>query len=161
MANPMFVPDAQQIESAQQLEAMVKRPKKRKSRSVGPSKWDKAVASAGERRASGEWEGAEPIEFVALYAALHEHVYGVVPGELTSSGRFQATMMATRLLRDEFAGDASALAEMIRWTWARERKNEQWRRQNKQQGKRIGPGFQFSGASITNWKLGVAREQGK
>ena len=88
MANAS-VPDAEQLESARQLEAMVVKPKRKKSKTVGPSKWDKALVCAEERRASGDWEGAEPIEFVGLFSILHRYVYGVAPEELTSRVRFR------------------------------------------------------------------------
>ena len=55
MATPMpFVPDEEQVESARKLEQFAKRPPKKKTRTVGPSKWDKALAYARAAIASGD-----------------------------------------------------------------------------------------------------------
>lgn len=71
-----------------------------------------------------KWQKAEPRHLVALYAYLHEQVYGVAPEELTRAPLewLGAVSAATKLLREEFGDDPVQAVEWVRWVWVREKR---------------------------------------
>jgi len=72
--------------------------------------------------AEGGWERALPRHLVALYARLHEEVYGVAPADVEQRRAFLAACSAAgKLLREEFGGEGRAAIEFMRWAWRRER----------------------------------------
>lgn len=95
---------------------------------VPDGKWAKAVAVATERARAGDWSESTPLDYVALFAVLHESVYGVAPGGFGPPERHRACGLAAVLLKRDFAGDVAGLVEFMRWAWARERKREAERR---------------------------------
>lgn len=122
----------------------------------------KALASARRDletiRESGSWASAQPRHFVALYAWLHETVYGVAPAELGTDAFFGAVSAAGKLLRDEFGDRPEALVEFLRWTWRRERAFEKKRRLDGEGGRRIGWRLQFVLRHLlTDYRLDLAR----
>lgn len=107
---------------------------------------------------SGAWAEAGPRTMVALFAVLHERVYGVACADLTSSTRLVASFAAARMLEREFAGDAQAMAMFLRWTWMREKEREAWRRANNRDGGAISWRLQFNGRLLTDYRLALARQ---
>src|ERR1700722_11166650 len=105
----------------------------RRPAGVTKKQWTAAFAGAAERRVSGEWEGARPLEFVALYALLHRRVYGLFPEELSSHDEHDdvvavqgkallgAAAMAKKMLEQTFDGDAVGMASYVKWVWDREK----------------------------------------
>jgi hypothetical protein len=135
--------------------------RRERPKTIPEGAWTKALAETRERMASGDWEGAAPRNLLALYALLHETVYGIAPGELTSATRLYAAGAAGRMLKADFDDDAGAMAEFMRWLWGRERKREAWRRENGRDGQRIGWRLQFNTQLVTDYRLALARTQGK
>lgn len=84
---------------------------------------------------SGEWKQAQPRHFVELTAWMHESTYGVEEAELVGPGPswMGAVSRVKHVLREDFAGDLTALASYVRWVWAREQDREAWRRKNGQE----------------------------
>lgn len=126
---------------------------------------DSAFATRGaEVRAmmvDGRWERALPVHYVAMYARLHEGVYGVAPGELGPTERVRACRLAKRMLEREFNQQCGEMALYIRWVWQREQSREKWRRQNQQPGRRITWMVMFGGALLTDYRVELARAQSR
>ena len=110
-----------------------------------------------EMAESGDWSEARGTHVVALYAWLHACVYGVEPSELTPKQWGIAAAAATRMVDQEFKRDYGSAVQFLRWTWKREQKREEWRRQQHRDGGRIGWRLQFSNALIVEYRLSVAR----
>jgi hypothetical protein len=105
---------------------------------------------------SGDWAEATTAHFVALYALLHERVYGAACEELDPRARFVVVGKAAAMLRDKFADDAPAMAAFLRWTWER----EEWRaRKPNWSGNRVGPWLQFNGAILTDYNVEMNRRR--
>ena len=151
---------AEEGPTSEQWQAFARKTGKRKRPpSVSVNGWDKAKEDAGHRLGTGEWQEVKATTWVATYALLHEKVYGVAPVELRGKSVVWAAAMASKLLREEFDGDAGAMGEFIRWTWKRERGREEWRRaKNNGAGGRIGWKLQFGGALLTDYRLELARK---
>ena len=96
---------------------------------------------------------------VALYARLHEQIYGAKAGELAEGKSFLAACSsASKLVRDEMRGSFGEAVEYLRWTWRRERFVEQKRRANGETGRRIGWRLQFASAGLlTDYRVDAAR----
>jgi len=109
---------------------------------------------------SGEWGGAKPLHFVALFAWLHEKVYQVHPVDLTPEARMTACGMASAMLKRDFSDDPAQFATFLRWVWTREREREAWRRENNRDGGSIGWRFQFAAGSklVVDYRLHLARK---
>lgn len=120
-----------------------------------------ATAEVLDSMKSGDWADARSVHFVALYAHLHEGVYGAPPAELSPSVRLRASGMAARLLEKHFGGDRGEMAEFMRWTWTREKSREKWRRDNDRPGGRIGWRIQFNGALLDDYRVDIARTKGR
>lgn len=111
-------------------------------------------------------DGAPTPEFserhlVALYARLHEQIYGVAPEEL-GEGRamLAASSSASKLVREAMRGSLVEAIEFLRWTWRRERFVEQKRRANGETGRRIGWRLQFASAGLlTDYRVDAARRE--
>ena len=144
--------------SSEELQAWSARSTKKRE-GVTNSRWAKVREGAAKRAASGEWDGASPMEMVAAYALLHEHVYGVAPGELDPKSRMYAAGAAARMLTGEFGGEPAEMAEFLRWTWDREAKREKDRRHNGRDGGRIGWRLQFGGAILTDYRVSRNRRR--
>lgn len=86
---------------------------------------------------SEQWTKGKASHLVALYYVLHEMVYGVAP-ELKGEELKEAKLAAGSFLHSKCADDFEAAVEFMRWVWARERSREQWRRDNKIDGKVLG-----------------------
>lgn len=101
----------------------------------------------------GEWVGAAPRHFVALYADLHEKVYETRAAEVGRKKDFLgACSAAGRLLREEFGGENRAFADYMRWVWRRERERE--KRRTNGDGRRITWQLMFaSRALLTDYRV--------
>lgn len=126
-----------------------KGPRKAKAR---PKK--QVTAELGEMVKTGQWDEALPVHLVALYALLHQHVYGVRPAELDRSGeagsreRMGAVSSAKKLVADEFAGDIVEAVRFVRWAWHREGGREKWAREKKVERSRLSWRALFAGRGI-------------
>lgn len=156
-------------ESAFEREVQNKRARKRQKReaqkqgralpTIPDKAWEKACESAAVRLNAavrgeeGCWGDAQPREYVAAYALLHERVYGILPYELTPIARLRAAGLAKRLLDTHFDGDGDAMGRFILWAWKREKEREDWRRKNPHRAGagRIGWSLQFGGALLSDW----------
>jgi len=143
-----------------ELAKFLHRSSRGKSKTLSESAWRKAKEDASKRMQSGDWIGSQCRTFLAAYAILHEQIYGIEPEELTPSERFFALAVISRFFHHKFNDDPNLLAAFMRWTWIREKRTEEWRRANRQPGRRLGWRYQFSGSCLTDWKLDVARGRG-
>lgn len=109
-------------------------------------------------RQSGEWENATAQHFVALYAILHNLVYGIEPLELNDTTRTKAVILASQCLKKHFTGDSSQMAMFMGYVWTKEKSREKWRRDNQREGGRIGWYLQFNGTLITDWITNARRK---
>lgn len=103
-------------------------------------------------------DGFAPRHLVALYAKLHESVYGARPEELVDGKSFfAATSAAEKLVRVDFAGDMDAALDFLRWAWRREQRREPTRREQGG-GSRIGWRFQFAArVLLTDYRVDLGR----
>lgn len=109
-----------------------------------------------------DYEPKRPGELVLVYAWLHQGTYGCPAGELMGKGFGHACMAAANLARTQFDDDLSALLEFVRWTWAREKDSEEWRRRNGRTGRRITWALQFrNGGILTDYRVAIARQRGQ
>ncbi|GAC1476220.1 MAG: hypothetical protein PVSMB8_02950 [Vulcanimicrobiaceae bacterium] len=135
---------------------------RKKPKGITKAILDKAIARARDRASSGEWDGAKPIDFVALYIVLHEMVYKVTPTDGTrGEAGLIACALVKRMLDRDFDSDTSAMAEYARWVWQREREREARRGNDDVGGYRIGLRYMFSGALVTDYKVAIARREAK
>lgn len=100
-----------------------------------------------------------PRHLVALYAKLHEQVYGAAPGELEEGASFlAASSSAEKLVRASFGGSTREAIEFLRWTWRRERNVVKRRREDGATGRRIGWRLQFASAALlTDYRVDLAQ----
>ena len=153
----------QMSDAAKSLRAMVE-PKvvsleRKRSYRCSKPRIEKLRGEMEKRALSGDWGDAEPAVLVALYEWLHRSVYSVEPVELDGRAWAFASTAAKRLVEKEFAGDVSDAVEFMKWTWKRELKNEEWRRANGRETRRIGWRLQFLGGYlITDYRMAKARE---
>ncbi len=149
---------------ADALERMVQL-KHKPSKTSGGSKAarQRANEQADQMRESSDWSRATPKNIVALYCWCHEHVYGVRPGELNNAKSWLAACaMAKRLATNEFDGDLTKLVGFLRWTWAREKRTEKWRRSHLDGGgRRMRWRLQFSRDLVTDFRIFLRRNTGK
>ena len=119
-----------------------------------------SLSEASHRMASGEWAGALPRHFVALWASCHERVYGAsAVGELAGMGWRASVKAAASLLRDEFGGEPDEMARFVRWTWVREEGKERWcKGKGYERKKRVGWRQQFGAELVTEYRVEQARK---
>lgn len=132
---------------------------KRNTKSIATAQFDRARVEVEAMMKSGEWEGTSARHLVALYALMHERVYGVAAAELGPKERYTSCLRAGTLVKREFGGDYVEAVEFMRWAWTREKSREKWRRENGKDGGRIGPGLMFGGALLTDYRLAMARRR--
>ncbi len=121
---------------------------------------DKARKELREMLTEGEFTQAKSLHFVALYEWAHEQVYGVLPAEFSTKTTWKSAMFAaSKLLKDEFAGDPTKMVDYIRWTWKREKSREVARRQGKNPNiGRLGWRLQFvTRHLVTDYRIDLAR----
>lgn len=137
------------------------RPKveRQRPKTIAASVFGRTVSETRAMMQSGDWEGAGARHLVALYAILHERVYGVEAVELGPQERYTATLRAGLFLKHEFGGDVAEAVQFFRWTWAREKSREDWRRENRRSGGRIGIRLMFAGQILTDYRLDRARKR--
>lgn len=153
-------PDASGLAAWAKSEA--KTEPKRRSTGISAASMTKAHKEADRRSTEDEWEGAKPLVFVALYALLHEHVYGVPADELKPQDRKLAAFASGRMLKREFEEDATAMANFVRWAWKREAGREKWRRDNGRSGFRLTWRLLFAGGYLmTDYRLDLLRSKGR
>lgn len=141
--------------------AIPKEPKKPRTITTTKAKRDKDARECKERREQGDWAGARPGHFVALYGACHEKIYGFIPSELESGKEYAlAILAASRMLRSEFEGKSEIMVEFMRWAWKREEGREKWRRDNGKSGQRLGWRLQFNGSLLSDYRVDLARRKG-
>lgn len=133
-----------------------KRP--RRLGSISDKAFDKLRDEAVACMKSGEWGDACSRTMVALFAILHERVYGVACADLSPSTRLVASFSAGRMLDREFSGDVAAMAMFLRWTWMREKEREVWRRSNGREGGTVSWRLQFNGRLLTDYRIALARQ---
>jgi hypothetical protein len=143
--------------------AKVRPPKRpRGAPSVPPGARARFVRELAEFRAEGL--GAHRMgggHFVAMYADLHEKVYGIAPVELDDGKVFHmAKQAADRLLEKHFGGDPGEMVTFVLWVWDREKGREDWRRGGIKSGGRIGWRLQFGGALVSDYRLDAVRRNG-
>ena len=126
------------------MESVGDAPPKRKRSANGV--YDRSVTEVAGWLAGSEgqetWGRAEARHFVALYAVLHERVYGAAPAELRSEAWWGAVSAAGKMLREEFGGEPARMLDFVRWTWRREQGREK-KRGDEQEVRRVGWKLQF------------------
>lgn len=129
-----------------------------KSRTIPASRFDKSMRETEGMVASGEWDDCGARHLVALYAILHRKIYGI-ESEMTSTDRYQATMLAGNFAKRHFGGEHVEVAEYMRWIWNREAGREKWRRENSREGGHLGVRLVFSAGCVTEYRLAMARKK--
>lgn len=134
-----------------------KAPKRKKGlRSAPRSDVASSIAEADQMRGANDFTAARPRHFVGLYSLFHNHVYGVVPGELTGKAWTAACLMAARILDREFAGDLNRFVSFIAWTWRREKRAHARATGDR---RRMGWRLQFSPSLVTDYRVELARDR--
>lgn len=136
------------------------RARAKRPRGVSQKRFDEALARAAAMAASGDWSGAKAIDFVALFSAMHERVYGVAPA-LSPAERLKASFVAAATMRAHFGNEPQELADFVWWTWKREKEREKFRRENGREGGSISWALQFSGRLLTDYRIAMARESAR
>lgn len=98
---------------------------------------ERAVEAAREIFKAEDWDSLAVAHLVAFYLIFHREVYGADAPDLVGNAWRGACSAASKLVRDEFGGDKRQALEFLRWTWARERERERWRREHGRDGRRI------------------------
>lgn len=133
-------------------------PKKRATKSTYLAPLDAAVMDAEKRATSGDWARAKGATLVGLYAWCHRRVYGADVEELRVAAAFkEATRVAAKLLH-ECGDDPDFVAEMIRWTWEREKRAESTaRHRGDTRDFRVTWRYQFSPKMLTSYRVELSR----
>lgn len=142
------------------VDSFAKEKKKRATRGVSQKKFDEATERAAEMAKSSDWSKARAIDFVALYASMHERVYGAAP-VMTHADWLNASFMATAFQRTHCENDPQRVADFFWWVWRREKEREAWRRENGRDGSSISWRLQFSARLLTDYRVAMAREAGR
>lgn len=142
---------------ARKLLAAEEPKKPRALRGLGDAAHSTACGEASEAIARSDFSLFLPRHFVALYDLLHQRVYGLAPSELVPKTRTIAAGMAKRLLDREFEGDRGEMAQYMRWVFNREAGRHAWRVREGKPLTRIGFGFCFGGALVTDWRLALTQ----
>src|SRR5215472_16345885 len=135
-------------------------PPKRRRVTVAASAFAKSLDEVEEALRSGDWSGTRATHLVALYAILHETVYGVEAADLGPRERAKAALMAGTLVQKRFGGDHARAVAFLSWVWERVEDREEWRIANGRQGGRIGWPLQFSSRLVPDYELWLARSRG-
>ena len=107
---------------------------------------------------AGEWRGARGQHLVALYAWMHEQVYGVPPLELVGRAYAGASMMAQKMIADWFEGDPNLAVDFLKWCWGRERYRVKRRAETGQTSDfRIGWRLQFGRSFLSDYRVAMAQ----
>ena len=132
----------------------------RKRRANGRGIFARSVEQAEAYRKAGKWDGASGRHLVALYAWLHEQIYGVAAAELLDGDAvLGAISSADKLLRAEFDGDAGRAVKFIAWCWSRERQRET---SGRNEGRRVTWRLQFaSRCMLTDYRVELLRGNGR
>ena len=119
-----------------------------------------SVSEAAAMMAGGDWAEAKPRHLVALWAMCHERVYRASGmGELRGMGWRASVKAAASMLRDEFGGDAAAMAGFVRWCWLREEGKERWcKDRGFERHARLTWKRQFDAAVLADWRVDQARK---
>lgn len=142
-------------------EAKQMRRKKNKSKTIGASVFNRATLETEEMIRSGEWDDATPRHMVALYALMHEKVYGIEAVDLDSQARYKMTMMANTFIKREFSDNVVDAVEFFRWMWGREMGHEKYRRENATDGRRLTAYLMFSNKLLPDFRLHLVRKQSR
>lgn len=149
--------------AVESVAAFIRRRGPRRANS-GPQKArvDKVTRQMNEMRVANEWAEATPMHLVALYTWCHEQTYGLRPVEFERGGLLwsAATACATKMLREEFKGDIDEMVDYMRWSWRREKRKEEWRRESNRDGGRIEWRAQFMHLYLlTDYRIDKARRK--
>jgi hypothetical protein len=117
-----------------------------------------ALEQADAMRKSESWKDAGPEHFVAIWALLHLHVYGVEPSEVADQQPWgRACMAASILLVDQFDGDREVMIDFVRWAWAQASAQHRRGRDS-----RLKWQFLFSASMVTDYRVALTkRAKGK
>lgn len=148
---------------ARALAAMCRPKRKRPAARSGPkattirTQVDRVREIVAEQR----WSEMDPAMLVALYAWMHSEVYGVDPSaELAGKAGLAARGMARRMLEEQFGGDREAAVDFMRWAWTREKRTEEWRRENgRVDGRRLGWRWQFGAGFVNEYRIALRRQR--
>jgi hypothetical protein len=111
--------------------------------------------------ASGDWQRADALHLVLLYAELHRQVYGADALEVVAAKALALAAKAARnLVESYFEGDYGAAVSFMRWAWRRELEREEWRRANNREGGRLGWRLQFSPSLVSDYRVSGQRRTG-
>ena len=127
--------------------------KKKPTRTIGAAQFVRAEHDVEEMIRSGDWSRTQPRHLVALYAIMHERIYGVEPAELGPRDCYNAAIRAAALVKREFAGDCVAAVEYMRWAWDREEGRVIWREKNGREPSRISVWLMFSGQMLSDMRV--------
>lgn len=160
---PRPAPSEATLGAAAELAKMCSRkgPPKKRARSISEARFRAVLVEMGDLVKANDWKDATAVHFVALYAYLHDQIYGFAPGELTARERMAAAGAASRMLSASFDGDPDDMVDFMRWTWRREASRERWRRENHRPGGKLTWRFQFSGRALDEYRADLMRSRGK
>lgn len=131
------------------------RPKKK----FTPGRAKSAFAKASEQLSDvlKNPKSAEPKHLVALYARLHEEVYGAFPEELRQPKDWSGACSAARRLIDEaFDGDPARAIEFMRWVWQKQRTDVKRKRAHGETPFRVGWRYQFVARNlVTDYRVAM------
>ncbi len=139
-----------------------KRPPKKKRKHTPGTVFEinRAVSDIERRLKEEDWDKLKPDGLLALFVWCHDQTYGTRPSDLRGETWRRARFQAAAMVKRDFNGDMDAALAFMRWTWQRERRIEQWRRDNNQHGKVINWYDQFvRGELLTKYRVDVARGQ--
>lgn len=117
-----------------------------------------AMQNAKIRASEGDWDDANPRDFVGLFAVCHSLVYGVEPLELQEQTELKkATRIARKCLENHFADDHAEFVEFIKWAWKRQEGKIAWAHRNGREISRLNIYIQFSTGFVTDFRASALR----
>lgn len=129
-----------------------------KKKSLGPHSFSRQhVAARSAAQAcidAKDWRLASDAAVLGLYSLLHLRVYGVLPAELDGPD-YRAALSRAKFVCTQLTPQGAY--SLVRWTWKRAESQEQSRKDDADNGFRIGWRYQFSASMITNFKVAQAR----
>lgn len=132
-------------------------PNSRGKRSVSKESVQRAEEEAIAMMRSKDYAGARPMHLVALWAWAHRETYGVAPA-MAAKDWSRARILASKIVTDDFEGRAEAAVAFVRWSWAEESRQRDYRIDKGLTITPLGWALQFSRRHVVKWRANHAKD---
>lgn len=152
--------EAMKILLAEQEAKEVRKSKRKNQRkTVSSSSFERTKEEFERMLEDDDWDRCEARHLIAFFEQAHTICYGVEDASLDAQTRYKAVRTADAFVKREFSGNFVKTVAYFRWLWLRESGREKWRRENSVQGGHVTWYTAFSGKTLTEYRLFLARKR--